>query len=376
MASQPPGNQPIPLAIQNLGTAPISFTDSQQVEINQDLEREAKRIADLNKSYIQAAAISVKAGELAVNTRQIEELTRQLKYNNDCEILKTIIKEHAESLKNLVSSFIKEQTSIKKKFLPIIRPPSPTPWSIVRWVKKLIFGNSWPQVKALFGLILQLISLIKALVNLLAAVQQAVERAAQCADQLADVVKDAALDIVETAVDQTAQSVGEAVGTAIATLDQQLGGAITDAVAAIAEMDQIVGTVSVIDTSSLDAFEASLSAAVSQIDAAGEIFMASQDTDNLPIVPGNSNVTVVTAAATTPTTLNVVTVANVSDPTNTSITTIQHINPSNTQTIEVTDGITVSLGGPQPRVPLTPPVTPPPSDFVFKPAYSGPGGVA
>lgn len=282
MASQPP-NSPIPLAIQNAADRPIVFNDeATRRKFQEDLAKEAKRISNLVESTRQGDAISVVAGELSVNTRHVQELTRQLKYATDCEVLKLIIKQHLDSLKNLVKDAIKEQLEITSKFLPITKLPSPTPWSIVKWIGKLVFGTAMPQIQAMFKLIKQIIALTKAVLDLTSAVQAAAKNLARCAKELTQVVKDAALNIAETSINQAAESVGTAVGQAVGSLDRDLNGAITNAARAYGEVKTIVGAAKTIDTSSPSKFVDSFDTALTDLNAAGAQYMASEDTETAP----------------------------------------------------------------------------------------------
>lgn len=278
MASQPP-NGPIPLAIESAANKPLIFNDeATRKKFEEEMNKEAKRIGKMIESYRQAEAISVVSGELAVNTRHIQELTRQLKYVTDCEVIKFIIKEHLDSLKNLIKAAIKEQLEAASKFLPITKLPSPTPWSIVKWIGKLIFGTAMPQIEATFKLIKQIISLTKAVIELTTAVQAAVKNLIKCAKELKQIIKDAALNIVETAINQAAESVGEAIGQAIGSLDRDLNGAITSAFKAYDQVKTIVGATKTIDMSSPSKFVSSFDDALTDLNKAGQSYMDSEDT--------------------------------------------------------------------------------------------------
>lgn len=284
MASKPP-NLPVPLVIQVAEdvslTAPL--TDSPEYKkFLDDVAKEQKRTAKLIESTRQAEAISVVSGELAVNTRHIQELTRQLKYATDCEVLKLIIKQHLDSLKNLIKAAIKEQLEVVSKFLPITKPPSPTPWSIVKWIGKLIFGTAMPQIQAMFKLIKQIIALTRAVIDMVSAIQSAVKNLPKCIKELKQVVKDAAENIAESAINQAAESVGEAVGQAVGSLDRDLNGAITKAVKAYGEVKTIVGVTKTVDTSSPSKFVTSFDDALTDLSSAGQQYMDSEDTEAPP----------------------------------------------------------------------------------------------
>ena len=192
------------------------------------------------------------------------------------------MKKHLDSLKNLVKDAIKEQLEVTSKFLPITKLPSPTPWSIVKWIGKLVFGTAMPQIEATFKLIKQIIALTRAVIDLTAAIQAAVKNLPKCIQELKQVVKDAALNIAETAISQAAESVGAAVGQAIGSLDRDLNGAITNAAKAYGEVKNIVGAAKTIDTSSPSKFVSSFDDALTDLNAAGAQYMASDDTATAP----------------------------------------------------------------------------------------------
>lgn len=285
MASQPP-DKPVPLAIQQAEEAadqPLVFNDeATRKKFQDELAKEAKRVKKLVDSYRQAEAISVVAGELAVNTERIKQVTRMIRFATDCETLKLIMRHYLEELKNLVKDAIKEQLEVTSKFLPITKPPSPTPWSIVKWIGKLIFGTAMPQIEAMFKLIKQIIALTKAVIDLVAAIQTAAKNLPRCIQELKQLVKDAALNIAEEAVSQVAESVGQAVGQAVGSLDRDLNGAITNAAQAFTQVKEIVGVAKTIDTSNPAAFVNSFGSAITELNSAGQTYMASDDTATAP----------------------------------------------------------------------------------------------
>lgn len=282
MASQPPSG-PIALAIEQDADRPLVFNDeATQKKFQEELAKEAKRVKKLVDSYRQAEAISVVAGELAVNTRRIQQITRMIKFATDCETLKMIMQHYLDELKNLVKDAIKEQLEVSSKFLPITKPPSPTPWSIVKWIGKLIFGTAMPQIEAMFKLIKQIIALTKAVIDLVSAIQTAAKNLPKCIQELKQLVKDAALNIAEEAISTAAESVGTAVGQAVGSLDRDLNGAITNAVKAYGEVKNIVGVASTIDTSSPSKFVSSFDSALTELNTAGQSYMNSEDTETAP----------------------------------------------------------------------------------------------
>ena len=124
--------------------------------------------------------MGISAKQLDVNTRHINELADQIRYNTDCEVLSLIIDEHLDALRDLLSDTIEEQLALSS-FLPIASPPSPTPTSIVAWISKLITATATPQLKAQIKYTKKLIGLAAAIANVVSAIKQAQDSIRSCA---------------------------------------------------------------------------------------------------------------------------------------------------------------------------------------------------
>lgn len=141
--------------------------------------------------------MGIKPGDLVVNTRQINELTDQIKHNTDCTVLKLILDEHLDSVRDLFDDIIAEQKELIDKYLPISQIPSANPAAIVRWIKKQVVANVSPQLAAAVLYTVALIQLAKAIARLKAAIVDAIQRLPDCALEL----KNHVLDTLEREVD-------------------------------------------------------------------------------------------------------------------------------------------------------------------------------
>lgn len=141
--------------------------------------------------------MGIKPGDVVVNIRQINELTDQIKYNTDCQVLKLILDEHLDSVRDLFDDIIAEQKELIDKYLPISEIPSANPAAIVKWIKKQVVTNVSPQLAAAVLYTVALILLARSIARLKAAIIDAVQRLPECALEL----KDQVLDTLEREVD-------------------------------------------------------------------------------------------------------------------------------------------------------------------------------
>jgi len=141
--------------------------------------------------------MGLSAGELVVNTRHIDDLTDQIRFNTDCDVIKLILDEHLDSVRDLFDDVIAEQKELLDKYLPLASPPSPTPTSIVKWIKKLTTATITPQLIAYVQYTVALIQLGRSIVQLKNAIQEAVRRLPECTLEL----KDHVLDTLEREID-------------------------------------------------------------------------------------------------------------------------------------------------------------------------------
>lgn len=141
--------------------------------------------------------MGLSAGELIVNTRHIDDLTDQIRFNTDCDVIKLILDEHLDSVRDLFDDVIAEQKELIDKYLPISQIPSANPAAIVKWIKKQVVANVSPQLAAAVLYTVALIQLAKAIKGLKEAIVDAIQRLPECALEL----KNHVLDTLEREVD-------------------------------------------------------------------------------------------------------------------------------------------------------------------------------
>lgn len=116
-----------------------------------------------------------------INAQHIRNLAKQIDEATDCEVLLLIVNTHINAVSNLISELIKSQAAIAAGFLPILKPPKPSPKSIIRWIKKFISGTLKPQLRAFLNMALQIVQLTSALATLANSITNARTRLEQCA---------------------------------------------------------------------------------------------------------------------------------------------------------------------------------------------------
>lgn len=179
--------------------------------------------------------MGISAKELEVNTKHINELANQIRNNTDCEVLLLVVDEHLDSVRDLFADIKEEMKKLLEDILPVASPPSPTPTSIVGWIKKLITSLVTPQLIAHIKYTKKLIQMAAAIFNVIDAIRVAQETLPQCAIE----IKNQVLTDIENEVQ----------GMVTEALGQIESGML--AVLGIADPDQ---TVMRIDTSSPEAF--------------------------------------------------------------------------------------------------------------------------
>lgn len=117
---------------------------------------------------------------LAINTKRIRELTRDLKAATDCETLKLYIELLGSEVKELTADVRKEAKKILDKYLPLLNIPL-NPLKIIGWVKKLVMNTIMPQLQAYIKLMKQIIELVQAINEFIQAVEEVIPRLKQCA---------------------------------------------------------------------------------------------------------------------------------------------------------------------------------------------------
>lgn len=186
-----------------------------------------------------------------INTKQIKEITTQIKSTSDPESLKLIIADHSKGLKDLTASVSKVQADILKDILPILSLPSPTPPSIVSWLGKLVTGVAAPQLKAQVKLTIQLGELASAISEVAAAIKEAQAALNEVTGELKDLADDLQDELDGVVKDLTATAVS----------------ALGDIGSAQASLNTIAGSnLSSFDTSSLDNLSKSASTELVNLD--------------------------------------------------------------------------------------------------------------
>lgn len=127
---------------------------------------------------------NVKPNEITVNTKRIKDLTQQIRQETDCNALKMKVKLLVDDLKEEAKAAAQEQKAQLEKILPILKLPSPTPWSIVKWLGKLVTGTAIPQLEASIKYVIQIAQLLAAVAELIQTVQEVLPRLKACALEL------------------------------------------------------------------------------------------------------------------------------------------------------------------------------------------------
>lgn len=197
--------------------------------------------------------MGISAKELDINTRHINELADQIRYNTDCEVIKLVIEEHLGSIQDLFKDIQEEQKELLAKILPILQLPGPNPVAIVKWISKFVTGLVTPQLQAHIKYTKKLIKLAAAMLNVIGAIQEASKSLPQCA-----------IEIKDETLDQIKGEVNNLVNSALSEIAASQEGllAIIDA----------GNTISKIDTSSPEAFLASVDQAEAAINAAADVY--------------------------------------------------------------------------------------------------------
>ena len=197
--------------------------------------------------------MGISAKELDINTKHINELADQIRYNTDCEVIKLVIEEHLGSIQDLFKDIQEEQKELLAKILPILQLPGPNPVAIVKWISKFVTGLVTPQLQAHIKYTKKLIKLAAAILNVIEAIKEASKSLPECA-----------IEIKNETLDQIKSEVNNLVNSALSEIAASQEGllAIIDA----------GNTIDKIDTSSPEAFIASVDKAGAAINAAAEVY--------------------------------------------------------------------------------------------------------
>lgn len=233
---------------------------------------------------------------LAVNTKRIRELTADLKNATDCDHIKMQLGITGDELDGLVKDIKEEAKKLLSKYLPIVKVPT-NPLKIIPWANKLVTGTITPQVENYIKLLKQAIELAQAINDFVNAVDEIQPKLKKCAidtineelDPVNVLLKEAkgAIDkevariageiytavndlICQTGAADLINSVNDAIqltNELVASVKDTAGtvdGLVSDGLVAVQAagdtISQITGVPFEVDTSSSDAFVASVDA--------------------------------------------------------------------------------------------------------------------
>ena len=197
--------------------------------------------------------MGISAKELDINTKHINELADQIRYNTDCEVIKLVIEEHLGSIQDLFKDIQEEQKELLAKILPILQLPGPNPVEIIKWISKFVTGLVTPQLQAHIKYTKKLIKLAGAILNVIAAIEEASKSLPQCAIEIKD---------------ETLTQIKNEVNNLVTAALQEIEGSQVGLLAII----DAGNTIGKIDTSSPDAFIATVDQAATAINTAAEVY--------------------------------------------------------------------------------------------------------
>ena len=192
---------------------------------------------------------NLEQGDLVVNTEHIKELVRQIKYVTDCDSLKMIVKQHLDEVKSLIKAALKEQIKQLEKILPILKLPSPTPPSIIKWIAKLVTGTAIPQLEAYIKYVQQIIALVQAVADLADAISDAIPRLEACALEIVNQTKEDIQQTITNSIEDAIKDIQKMVGDEVNEFAKELGldkvlTAINDIKDTIDDVNTLVATIS------------------------------------------------------------------------------------------------------------------------------------
>jgi hypothetical protein len=162
-----------------------------------------------------------------LNAKMIDDYIFQIEETTECAALEAVVRDHLNTLKKLIQSNVRQQAEIIKKFFPLASPPSPTPFSIVGWVKKFIAGTITPQLEAHIKLVVQTVELIGALTRLKTSILLVEDRVKACAVDIAtNFIVDTIGELVNEATESLTTSLQE-INSIQGQLEELLGEALT-----------------------------------------------------------------------------------------------------------------------------------------------------
>lgn len=184
---------------------------------------------------------------LAINTKRIRELTRDLKNATDCDHIKMQLGLTGDELDGLVKDIKEEAKKLLDKYLPIVKIPT-NPLKIIPWVKKLVTGTITPQVENYIKLLKQAIELAQAINEFVDAVDEVVPKLKQCAIDTLNEELEPALALIQEAkgaIDKEVARIASEIANSVNDLICQTGAAdlINTVNDAIKLTDDLIDTV-------------------------------------------------------------------------------------------------------------------------------------
>jgi hypothetical protein len=125
----------------------------------------------------------VKQDSVIYNTKHIKEMAAQIRNNDDCDTLKTIIKTYMDIQLASLEAIIKKQLQILEDFFPILKFPKSLK-EVIDWIGHLILGTAYEQVKAYANYVISLVLLAEAIAELAVAIAEVGPRIAACAIEI------------------------------------------------------------------------------------------------------------------------------------------------------------------------------------------------
>jgi hypothetical protein len=190
--------------------------------------------------------MGVSAKELDVNIKHVNELAKQIRNNTDCEVIRLIVEEHLDSVRDLFKDIQEEQKELLAKILPLLSLPGLNPAAIVKWISKLVTGLITPQLLAHIKYTKKLIQLGAAILNVISAIREAVQNLPECILEIKDEVLSEIEGQINTLINSALTEIADSQQGLLAIID-------------------VGNTISQIDTSSPEAFIATVDQAVTQI---------------------------------------------------------------------------------------------------------------
>ena len=217
------------------------------------------------------------------NTEHVKNLAEQMKKNTDPDVIRVLSKQHMKQVSDIAAAISKEQAEIAAKLLPLLKLPSPTPPSILKWVKKVATGFATPQLEAQIKFI-QKTAKVSAAVGEISSALAEVQKIISEIQEVSDEIKG-----------ELSALVGDALGE-IGNLTQEADKLIGDSLSAIGDAQSLVNAVTggsaSFDLSSPSAFLSSADSSLQALKAEAQVILSAVAPVNtvLPTISGTAEV--------------------------------------------------------------------------------------